>query len=73
MTGCRSSPRRTVLADFTDWGLRPRGARRFVSYLLGTLGTAVTLLQNNAAVFNAFWPYLTGIVVQLIAVAPLWV
>lgn len=48
--------------------LRRGGASRFVFYLSGTLGTAVTLLHvYNAAILNAFWPFFTGIVVQLIA------
>lgn len=48
--------------------LRRGGASHFVFYLSGTLGTAVTLLQvYNAAILDAFWPFFTGIVVQLIA------
>jgi hypothetical protein len=40
----------------------------FVFYLFATFGTAVTLLQlDNAALLGAFWPFFTGIVLQLVA------
>jgi hypothetical protein len=40
---------------------------RFVFYLFGTVGIAANLLQLYNAVFlGAFWPFFTGIVVQLI-------
>ncbi len=40
---------------------------RFVFYLFGTIGIAANLLQlYNAASLGAFWPFFTGIVVQLV-------
>jgi hypothetical protein len=40
---------------------------RFVLYLFGTVGIAANLLQlYNAAFHGAFWPFFTGIVVQLV-------
>ncbi len=40
---------------------------RLVVYLFGTLGIAVNLLQlYNAALLGAFWPFFSGIVVQLL-------
>jgi len=40
---------------------------RFVFYLFGTLGIAANLLQlYNAALLGVFWPFFTGIVVQLL-------
>jgi hypothetical protein len=40
---------------------------RFLLYLFGTFGIAANLLQlYNAAFLGAFWPFFTGIVVQLI-------
>jgi hypothetical protein len=40
----------------------------FVFYLFATFGTTVTLLQlDNAALLGAFWPFFTGIVLQLVA------
>ena len=42
--------------------------RRSFFYLSGAVGIAVTLLQlYNAALLNAFWPFFTAIVLQLIA------
>jgi hypothetical protein len=41
--------------------------RRSFFYLSGAVGIAVTLLQlYNAVLLNAFWPFFTAIVVQLI-------
>ncbi len=46
---------------------RPVVSRSFF-YLSGAVGIAATLLQlYNAALLNAFWPFFTAIVVQLIA------
>ena len=43
-------------------------ATRFVFYLFGTLGTAVTTFQlYNAAILGAFAPFFTVIVFQLTA------
>src|SRR5436190_18172 len=40
---------------------------RLVVYLFGTLGIAVNLLQlYNAALLGAFWPFFSGVVVQLL-------
>ena len=40
---------------------------RFVFYLFGTLGIAANLLQlYNTAFLDAFWPFFTGIVFQII-------
>ena len=37
-------------------------------YLFAVLGTGAMLLQFfNIAIFNAFWPFFTGIVVHLLA------
>jgi hypothetical protein len=42
-------------------------ATRFVFYLFGTLGIAANLLQlYNTAFLDAFWPFFTGIVLQII-------
>ena len=42
-------------------------ATRFVFYLFGTFGIAANLLQlYNTAFLGAFWPFFTGIVVQLV-------
>jgi hypothetical protein len=42
-------------------------ATRLVSYLFGIFGIAANLLQlYNTAVLSAFWPFFTGIVVQLV-------
>jgi hypothetical protein len=43
-------------------------AANFIFYLFGTLGAGATLLQlYNVALLGAFWPFFSGIVVQLIA------
>jgi hypothetical protein len=40
----------------------------FTLYLFSVTGTGATLLQlYNVAILNAFWPFFTGIVVQLLA------
>ena len=40
---------------------------RLLFYLFGTLGIATSLLQlYNAALLGAFWPFFTGVVVQLL-------
>jgi hypothetical protein len=42
-------------------------AANFIFYFVATLGTAAALLQLcNAAWLGAFWPFFTGIVLQLI-------
>jgi hypothetical protein len=42
-------------------------ATRLVFYLFGSLGIAAALLQlYNAAFLGAFWPFFTGIVLQII-------
>jgi hypothetical protein len=48
---------------------RSQGApANFIFFLFTTLGTAATLLQlYNAVLLGAFWPFFTGIVLQLIA------
>jgi hypothetical protein len=56
--------RRLELRQLESYGR----ATHFVFYLFWILGTAVTVLQlYNAAIPGAFWPFFTGIVVQLIA------
>lgn len=60
----------TTTMAFRRFGLqRLQGApANFVFYLFATLGTAATLLQlYNAALLGAFWPFFTGIVLQLVA------
>jgi hypothetical protein len=60
----------TTTMAFRRFGLqRFQGApANFVFYLFATLGTAATLLQlYNAALLGAFWPFFTGIVLQLVA------
>jgi hypothetical protein len=60
----------TTTMAFLRFGLqRLQGApANFVFYLFATLGTAATLLQlYNAALLGAFWPFFTGIVLQLVA------
>jgi hypothetical protein len=43
------------------------GRQSLVFYLSGVVGIAATLLQlYNAVVLNAFWPFFTAIVLQLI-------
>ena len=47
--------------------IQRKRATRFVSYLLGTFGTAAILLQLYNAVFlGAFWPFFTSIIFQLV-------
>jgi hypothetical protein len=42
-------------------------ATRFVFYLFGTFGIAANLLQlYNTLFLGAFWPFFTGIIVQLV-------
>ncbi len=52
-------------------GFDPAQLRRsagFTFYLFAILGTAATLFQlYNVAILGAFWPFFTGIVVQLLA------
>ena len=44
-----------------------RVSANFIFYFVATLGIAATLLQlYNAAFLGAFWPFFTGIVLQLI-------
>jgi len=44
-----------------------RASANFIFYFVATLGIAATLLQlYNAAFLGAFWPFFTGIVLQLI-------
>jgi hypothetical protein len=53
---------------FDPQHLRRERATGFVFYLFGMLGIATTLLQlYNAAILGTFWPFFTGIVVQLVA------
>jgi drug/metabolite transporter (DMT)-like permease len=48
--------------------LQSARATRLVFYVSATLGIGATFLQlYNAALLGAFWPFFTGIVVQLIA------
>ena len=47
--------------------IRSGPGSRLVFYLFGTLGIAANLLQlYNAAVLGIFWPFFSGIVVQLL-------
>jgi hypothetical protein len=47
--------------------IRSGPGTRLVFYLFGTLGIAANLLQlYNAAVLGTFWPFFSGIVVQLL-------
>jgi len=60
----------TTTMAFRRFGLqRLQGApANFIFYLFATLGTAATLLQlYNVALLGAFWPFFTGIVLQLVA------
>jgi hypothetical protein len=44
-----------------------RASANFIFYFVATLGIAATLLQlYNASFLGAFWPFFTGIVLQLI-------
>jgi len=55
---------------FRRFGLRRSqgGPANFIFYLFATLGIAVTLLQLYNVIFlAAFWPFFTGIVLQLVA------
>ena len=60
----------TMTKTFSRLDLRQiqrKRATRFVSYLLGTFGTAAILLQLYNAVFlGAFWPFFTSIIFQLV-------
>ena len=57
-----------IFSRFDQQELRSSHATRFVFYLSAALGIGATLLQlYNAAFLGAFWPFFTGIVVQLIA------
>jgi len=48
--------------------LKRAQASVFTLYLFAVTGTGATLLQlYNVAILNAFWPFFTGIVVQLLA------
>ena len=48
--------------------IRSGPGTRLVFYVFGTLGIAVNLLQlYNAAVLGIFWPFFSGIVVQLLS------
>jgi hypothetical protein len=60
----------TTMIAFRRFALqRSQGApANFIFFLFTTLGTAATLLQlYNAVLLGAFWPFFTGIVLQLIA------
>ena len=47
--------------------IRSGPGSRLVFYVFGTLGIAANLLQlYNAAVLGIFWPFFSGIVVQLL-------
>ena len=53
---------------FDPHQLKRARATGFGFYLFSILGTVATLLQVfNAAMLDAFWPFFTGIVVQLVA------
>jgi hypothetical protein len=53
---------------FNPQQLQSARATGLVFYLSAILGTAAVLLQlYNAAILNAFWPFFTAIVVQLVA------
>ena len=60
----------TITRKFRRLNLREvqrEGATRFVFYLFGSFGIAANLLQlYNTAVLGAFWPFFTGIVVQIV-------
>ena len=57
-----------IFRRFDRQQLQSAHATGFVFYLSAILGTAATLLQlYNAAVLGTFWPFFTGIVVQLVA------
>jgi len=44
------------------------GPADFISYLFAVLGTGSTLLQlYNVASLGAFWPFFTGILLQIVA------
>jgi hypothetical protein len=60
----------TTTMAFRRFGLkRLQGApANFIFYLFAALGTAATLLQlYNVALLGAFWPFFTGITLQLAA------
>jgi hypothetical protein len=57
-----------VFRRFNSQQLQSAGATRAVFYVSSTLEIGATLLQLYNAVFlGTFWPFFTGIVVQLIA------
>jgi len=58
----------TSFRRFDPQQLKRARATGFGFYLFSALGTGATLLQvYNAAILDAFWPFFTGIVVQLVA------
>jgi hypothetical protein len=61
----------TTTKTFRRFGpqqLKSAHATLFSFYLFVVLGTGGTLLQlYNVGILNAFWPFFTGIVVQLLA------
>jgi hypothetical protein len=58
-------------ADFSQFrpgSVAEARATGFTFYLFAILGTAAMLFQvYNVAILGAFWPFFTGIVVQLLA------
>jgi len=57
-----------VFRRFDPQKLQRSVVSRSFFYLSGAVGIAATLLQlYNAVLLNAFWPFFTAIVVQLIA------
>jgi hypothetical protein len=57
----------TIFRRLDPQQLKREHATDFVFYVLGTIGTATTLLQlYNAIIPGVFWPFFTGIVVQLV-------
>jgi len=57
-----------IFRSFDPAQLRSTRATGFTFYLFSILGTAAMLFQlYNVAILGAFWPFFTGIVVQLLA------
>ena len=57
-----------VFRSFDPAQLRNTRATGFTFYFFAVLGTAAMLFQlYNVAILGAFWPFFTGIVVQLLA------
>ncbi len=57
-----------IFRSFDPAQLRNTRATGFTFYFFAVLGTAAMLFQlYNGAILGAFWPFFTGIVVQLLA------